>query len=246
MQYLGIIPARYASQRFPGKPLVSIKGVSMIRRVFGQALKTNVLRHVLVATDDERIYDHVKEFGDVVLTSSLHSSGTDRCFEAAQKMSDKWMISDEDVIVNIQGDEPFIKPDQIEQLCNCFGDPAVQIATLIKKIDDPELVKDPNIVKVVTDKQNQALYFSRSPIPYDRSSAVKNHEGQANYYKHIGMYAYRYGALRQITKFPPSDLELMESLEQLRWIENRFAIKTIVTTTESFSVDTPDDLNLFD
>jgi len=246
MQYLGIIPARYASQRFPGKPLIEIRGVSMIRRVFEQALKTDILRHVVVATDDERIYNHVKEFGDVVITSSEHPSGTDRCFEAARKMSKRWEISDTDVIVNIQGDEPFIQPQQIDHLCNCFHEPSTQIATLIKKIDDTEFVNDPNIVKVVTDQQKQALYFSRSPIPYNRNVTMQSGQQSVDYYKHIGMYAYRYGVLRDITQLPPSSLELAESLEQLRWIENGFAIKTIITATESLSIDTPEDLNYFD
>ncbi|MFP4289815.1 MAG: 3-deoxy-manno-octulosonate cytidylyltransferase [Bacteroidota bacterium] len=245
MQYFGIIPARYASQRFPGKPLVEIRGVSMIKRVFQQAMKTDVLRHILVATDDERIYDHVKEFGEVVLTSSAHPSGTDRCFEAARKMSEKWEISDTDVIVNIQGDEPFIQPQQIEQLCGCFHESSTQVATLIKKIDDPDLVNDPNTVKVVIDQQKQALYFSRSPIPYNRRTLITSGEKTVNYYKHIGMYAYRYGVLRDITQLPPSDLELAESLEQLRWIENGFVIKTNITAKESLSVDTPEDLNRF-
>ncbi|MFW5891905.1 MAG: 3-deoxy-manno-octulosonate cytidylyltransferase [Bacteroidota bacterium] len=245
MQYIGIIPARYASQRFPGKPLVKIKGVSMIKRVFDQAKKTNLLSHVLVATDDERIYDHVNEFGDVVLTSSRHPSGTDRCFEAARKISATWGISDTDVIVNIQGDEPYIQPHQIEQLCSCFHESSAQIATLIKKIDDPDSVKNPNIVKVVSDKQKQALYFSRSPIPYFRNTAVQPGKQIPTYYKHIGMYAYRYGVLRDITQLPPSDLECTESLEQLRWLENGFVIKINVTETESLSIDTPADLNHF-
>jgi 3-deoxy-manno-octulosonate cytidylyltransferase (CMP-KDO synthetase) len=242
MKYIGIIPARYASTRFPGKPLVEINGKSMIQRVYEQAVKCPVLDHVVVATDDERIFNHAKTFGQVVYTSENHPSGTDRCFEAAQTLQDELSIRDEDIIINIQGDEPFIQPRQIEELCSCFQNPETQIATLIKKIDSQQPVFDPNVVKVVTDKSGRALYFSRSPIPFFRGKEQEQWINEADYYRHIGMYAYKLMALEKITRLPVSSLERAESLEQLRWIENGFFVQTSITEFDSLAVDTPADL----
>lgn len=242
MQFTGIIPARYASTRFPGKPLVEIQGMSMIERVYRQALQASSLDKVLVATDDTRIFEHVQSFGNVVYTSPDHPSGTDRCFEAALLMQSQWGIAEDDVIVNIQGDEPFIHPAQIDMICKLFDNAATRIATLIKPITNPQDLWNENVVKVVRAANGNALYFSRSPIPFCRGTQKDNWLVHNTYFKHIGMYAYRMGVLKQITTLMPSQLEKTESLEQLRWLENGFAISTHVTELESLSVDTPEDL----
>jgi len=239
LRFVAIIPARYASTRFPGKPLVDIGGKTMIQRVYDQVSK--VLDDVYVATDDERIFDKVRSFGGkVIMTSDAHRSGTDRCYEAFTKL-DNWF----DVVINVQGDEPFIQPEQIEALRNCFADEETQIATLVKKIterDGVEVLFNPNSPKVVIDKQNNALYFSRSPIPYKRGSDEKNWIAEHDYYKHVGVYAYRSEVLSQIVQMPPSKLELAESLEQLRWLENGLKIKAGFTDVETVGIDTPEDL----
>lgn len=239
LRFVAIIPARYASTRFPGKPLVDIGGKTMIQRVYDQVSK--VLDDVYVATDDERIFDKVRSFGGkVIMTSDAHRSGTDRCYEAFTKLED-WF----DVVINVQGDEPFIQPEQIEALKNCFADDETQIATLVKKITDKdgvEVLFNPNTPKVVIDKQNNALYFSRSPIPYKRGSDEKNWMAEHDYYKHVGVYAYRSEVLSQIVQMPPSKLELAESLEQLRWLENGLKIKAGFTEVETVGIDTPEDL----
>ena len=242
MQFIGIIPARYASTRFPGKPLVEIQGMSMIERVYRQTMQASSLDKVLVATDDTRIFEHVKSFGNVVYTSPDHPSGTDRCFEAALHMQNQWGIAEDDVIVNIQGDEPFIHPAQIDMICKLFDNAATRIATLIKPITNPQDLWNENVVKVVRAANGNALYFSRSPIPFCRGTQKDNWLVNNTYFKHIGMYAYRMGVLKQITTLTPSQLEKTESLEQLRWLENGFAISTHVTELESLSVDTPEDL----
>jgi 3-deoxy-manno-octulosonate cytidylyltransferase (CMP-KDO synthetase) len=242
MQFIGIIPARYASTRFPGKPLVDIDGISMIRRVYEQAIKCNKLEKVVVATDDQRIFEHVKQFGHVVYTSEHHPSGTDRCFEAASLLSGEIYLGGNDVIVNIQGDEPYINPEQIDDICNCFERDDVQIATLVKKVRNTAELFDPNVVKVVTSGSGRALYFSRSPIPYARDANQEDWLGKGSFYRHIGMYAYRYKVLGMITKLPVSMLEKTESLEQLRWLENNISIHTMETNYDSIAVDTPDDL----
>ncbi len=242
MKFIGIIPARYASTRFPGKPLVEIQGKSMIQRVYEQALKCPHLHAVTVATDDMRIFDHVLQFGKVVLTSEKHLSGTDRCFEAAELLSDDFQINSQDVIINIQGDEPFIKPEQIEDLCKCFEDAQSQIATLVKKIDNSQMLFDPNVVKVVFDNSGKALYFSRSPIPYCRAAESTNWVNKLNYFRHLGMYGYRFNVLQLITKLGVSSLEKAESLEQLRWIQNGFSIQTRITHFDAMAIDTPADL----
>ena len=239
LRFVAIIPARYASTRFPGKPLVDIGGKTMIQRVYDQVSK--VLDDVYVATDDKRIFDKVRSFGGkVIMTSDAHRSGTDRCYEAFTKLED-WF----DVVINVQGDEPFIQPEQIEALKNCFADDETQIATLVKKITDKdgvEVLFNPNTPKVVIDKQNNALYFSRSPIPYKRGSDEKNWMAEHDYYKHVGVYAYRSEVLSQIVQMPPSKLELAESLEQLRWLENGLKIKAGFTEVETVGIDTPEDL----
>lgn len=239
MTYLGIIPARYASTRFPGKPLADISGKPMIQRVYEQVV--DILDEVIVATDDERIYDAVKGFkGKVIMTSPEHKSGTDRCYEAYTLLNKRF-----DIIINIQGDEPFIQPSQIELLKQCFEDNNTQIATLIKPFkasDDFDSLFNANTPKVVINKKQQAIYFSRSIIPYFRgryhSEWLKNHV----YYKHIGIYAYKSEVLKEITNLLPSSLEKAESLEQLRWIENGYIIKTGVTYEETIGIDTPEDL----
>jgi 3-deoxy-manno-octulosonate cytidylyltransferase (CMP-KDO synthetase) len=238
--FVAIIPARYASTRFPGKPLADISGKPMIQRVY-ERVKT-LTDNVLVATDDHRIEHAVRIFkGNVVMTSDQHRSGTDRCAEAL----DQWeeMTSEKfDVVINIQGDEPFIRSDQIEAVKACFSDEETQIATLIKTIDETGVIFDPNRPKVVIDLEGYALYFSRSPVPYIRDCQKEQWHVNHRIFQHIGLYAYRSQILRTITSMPQSPLELAESLEQLRWLENGFRIKTAVTRFESYGIDTPEDL----
>jgi len=237
MKILGIIPARYASTRFPGKPLVDIAGKSMIQRVYEQAKKCNQLTEVFVATDDTRIYDHVLGFGGAaVMTSADHQSGTDRCAEVAMQHPQY------SVIINIQGDEPFIDPEQISKLASCFNDADTQIATLVKKVLTQQELFNTNSPKVVINKLSEAVYFSRSPLPHIRGQETENWLNYFTYFKHIGIYGYRADILQQITKLPVSSLEKAESLEQLRWIENGYRIKVAETELETYAVDTPEDL----
>lgn len=241
MRILGIIPARYESSRFPGKPLAMIQGKSMIQRVYEQASKANSLQKVIVATDDKRIYDHVQSFGGkVVMTSSNHSSGTDRCNEVVEKLQKE--SENYQVLVNIQGDEPFINPVQIDQLTEVFKKETTEIATLIKPIMDKKVLDNPNVVKVVRQIDGKALFFSRFPIPYFRGLQGDELFQKANYYKHLGIYAYKSDILSRICALPKSKLEETESLEQLRWLENGFSIQTEITHLESMAVDTPEDL----
>ena len=239
MKFIGIIPARYASTRFPGKPLADMKGKYMIQRVYEQACK--VLDRVCVATDDERIFNAVQSFGgQVVMTSDRHRSGTDRCFEAYTNLG-----GGEDVVINIQGDEPFIKPEQIESLIACFDSPQTQIATLVRPFEATEgyeALANPNSPKVVMNERHEALYFSRSIIPYLRGVDPEQWLSQHVYYKHIGMYGYRADVLGEITRLPQSSLELAESLEQLRWLQNGYTVKVGITTQETIGIDTPADL----
>lgn len=239
MKFIGIIPARYASTRFPGKPLADMKGTYMIQRVYEQVRK--ILDNVCVATDDDRIFNAVKSFGgNVVMTSAEHRSGTDRCFEAYNRLG-----GNEDVIINIQGDEPFIKPEQIESLIACFDSPQTQIATLVRPFEATEgyeALANPNSPKVILNDKNEALYFSRSIIPYMRNISPEQWPDKYVYYKHIGMYGYRADILSQITRLPQSSLEIAESLEQLRWLQNGYTIKVGITTQETIGIDTPDDL----
>jgi len=240
MTFIGIIPARYASTRFPGKPLADINGKPMIQRVYEQV--KIALDHVVVATDDSRIEAAVKAFGgDVVMTSSEHQSGTDRIAEAIEKIESETKENYQ-VVINIQGDEPFIQPEQISALKDCFNSPSTQIATLIKAIENADEIFDINKVKVVVSKSLRALYFSRSPIPFVRGSEKEDWIKEQTFYKHIGMYAYRRDTLNEITKLPQSSLEIAESLEQLRWLENEYVIKTDITKHESIGIDTPEDL----
>jgi 3-deoxy-manno-octulosonate cytidylyltransferase (CMP-KDO synthetase) len=243
MNFVGIIPARYASTRFPGKPLAMIDGKSMIQRVYEQSCKANVLSEVWIATDDNRIENHIKSFGGkVMLTSPNHKSGTERCNEVIQRLQTDMSSRLFDVAINIQGDEPFIQPEQIEKVASCFLNPEVEIATLIKKISDKTELFNPNVVKVITANDKKALYFSRQPIPFLRGMSENDWLTHHTYFKHIGIYAYRTETLRKLTMLEPSPLEIAESLEQLRWLENAYHIYTKQTDFESFSVDTPDDL----
>ncbi|MBN1107718.1 MAG: 3-deoxy-manno-octulosonate cytidylyltransferase [Bacteroidales bacterium] len=240
MKFAAIIPARYASTRFPGKPLVMIGSKPMIRRVYEQA--SVVAEIVWVATDDQRIYDTVKNFGGkVVMTSPDHRSGTDRCAEALEIIT-RESGNSIDVILNIQGDEPFIQPAQIRLLMSCFRDDSVQIATLVRKVGEEEDISNPNQVKAILDKDANAIYFSRSPIPYFRGADIREWTRNHVYYKHLGLYAYTADALNTITTLGQSPLEIAESLEQNRWIENGLKIRTAITDHESLSIDTPDDL----
>ena len=229
---LAIIPARYASTRFPAKPLADIGGKSMIQWVYTQASQSSKISKVVVATDDRRIFDHARLFGaNVCMTSADHVSGTDRCFEALTKQNEKF-----DYVINIQGDEPFISPRQIDLLAGLL-DGKTQLATLAKKIEDEEGLNNPNVVKVVKNLDGEAMYFSRSVIPYLRNVDSKN-----TFFKHIGTYAYRCDVLEKITRLPQSSLEKAESLEQLRWLENGYRIKVAETDEETIGVDTPEDL----
>jgi 3-deoxy-manno-octulosonate cytidylyltransferase (CMP-KDO synthetase) len=239
VRILGIIPARYASSRLPGKPLEDIAGKSMVQRVVERAKRAGSLADVLVATDDQRIMDHVQAFGGkAVLTSASHASGTDRCLESLERSG----IADIGGVVNIQGDEPFIAPAQIDEVCGCLAQPDVAIATLAQVVADDRDLEDPGEVLITTDHRMNALYFSRAAIPFLRNPANGPRHAQFRYLKHVGLYAYSVEALRRIVALPPSPLELAESLEQLRWLENGFSVRVGITTHPSFCVDTPADL----
>ena len=241
MKILGVIPARYDSSRFPGKPLVVIDGKTMIRRVYEQASRCAALDKVVVATDHEAIGNHVALFGgNVMMTGKHHRSGTERCSEVVDKLAGEGEIYD--CVLNIQGDEPFIEPAQIECLAACFSDPGTVLATLIKKVTDAGDLTNPNVVKVVVDKRGTALLFSRSAIPYIRGAESKDWLTATTFYKHIGLYGYRSSVLGELVALTPSPLEIAESLEQLRWLENGFQIQTYVTEYESVAIDTPADL----
>jgi 3-deoxy-manno-octulosonate cytidylyltransferase (CMP-KDO synthetase) len=240
LQFAGIIPARYASSRFPGKPLVMIGNKPMIQRVYEQARKA--LETVWVATDDKRIFDAVKDFGgNVVMTSPNHLSGTDRCAEAVTAIN-RDTETKIDIVINIQGDEPFIRPEQINLLVRCFDDESVEIATLVRKVEPGEDVFNPNQPKVIINYYGDAIYFSRAAIPFIRDAEKNDWSRQHVFYKHPGLYAYRCETLKKITLLARSPLEISESLEQNRWIENGYRIRTAVTTWESIGIDTPDDL----
>ncbi len=235
---LGIIPARYASTRFPAKPLIDIYGKTMIQRVYEQTKKSSLLTQLVVATDDQRIYEEVKSFGgEVLMTSEKHKNGTERCAEVL-----KILNKDFDIIINIQGDEPFFESDSIRLITACFNEKNTEIATLIKKIENIEDLENHSVVKAVISKNNKALYFSRLTIPYYRKDLTENRIQKHTYYKHIGIYAYRPKVLKEIVKLKETALEKAESLEQLRWLENAYNITTNITTHDSNSVDTPEDL----
>jgi 3-deoxy-manno-octulosonate cytidylyltransferase (CMP-KDO synthetase) len=242
MKIIGIIPARFGSTRFPGKPLADINGMTMIQRVYLQAKKSSALSKVIIATDDERIFNHVKnDFGgEAMMTSPQHQSGTDRCAEIIRQLTDSensW-----DAVINIQGDEPYIHPEQIDLLCSLLEKPETQIATLIKKITSPDELFNHNNVKVIMNMRNEAVYFSRSPIPYNRNFPEQEWLKYSTYYKHIGIYGYRTEVLKKISALEKTNLEITESLEQLRWIENGLTIHAEITTQESIAIDTPEDV----
>tara|TARA_B110000091_G_C13790305_1_gene465320 strand:- start:632 stop:1366 length:735 start_codon:yes stop_codon:yes gene_type:complete len=238
MKALGIIPSRYASTRFPGKPLIDIDGKTMIQRVYEQAKKANSLSEVFVATDNHKIFEHVTSFGgNVVMTSDSHESGTDRCAEVLEKIN-----GDFDVVINIQGDEPFINPEQINQLSACFKDDKTDIATLIKKIDSEGELFNPNRPKVAVDENSFATMFSRNAIPELINIEKTEWLSTQDFFKHIGIYGYRSTVLKKISQLPPSPLEIKERLEQLRWIENDYKIKVAITSFEAIAIDTPEDL----
>lgn len=238
MKILGVIPARFASTRFPGKPLADIGGRSMIERVYRQASLCASLEKVLVATDDLQIAQHVEAFGgNVVMTSPDHVSGTDRCAEALQKEGGSW-----DAVINIQGDEPFIQPEQIELVCSCFLIPETKLATLVKEVRNTDELFNPNTPKVVVSKSGEALMFSRQTIPFVKGVPEKDWLQAHTFYKHIGIYGYRSDVLPQLTLLPQGKQELAESLEQLRWLEHGYRIMTRVTDQETMAVDTPEDL----
>ena len=236
MKFMAIIPARYASTRFPGKPLAVLGGKTVIQRVYEQV--SSVLSEVYVATDDQRIYDCVEGFGGkAVMTREDHKSGTDRIEEAVEKIG-----TDADVIINVQGDEPFIQPSQVDTLMHLFDAPETQIGTLGKLFESMEAVENPNSPKIVTDNRGFALYFSRSVIPYIRGIERNDWFGQYPFLKHLGIYAYRREVLAEVTRLPQSSLEKAESLEQLRWLQNGYRIRVGRTDVETIGIDTPEDL----
>lgn len=233
MKILGVIPSRYESSRFPGKPLIDLNGKTMIQRVYKQAQKSKLLSKIVVATDHEEIHEHVNTFGNCVFTSKDHQSGTDRCEEVLSHFPDF------DIIINIQGDEPLIHPKQIDQLCKLMSKKEVAIGTLIKKFEKLEDIINPNRIKVTIDSQGKALYFSRSPIPY-----YPNPENVLNFWRHIGLYGYQSETLKRITALKMSWLEQTEKLEQLRWLENGHSIFTAETKYETPNIDTPEDVDV--
>lgn len=239
MKTIGIIPARYASTRFPGKPLAFIGGISMIQRVWQQASLARSLDRVVVATDDERIAKHVRDFGaEALMTDPEHSSGTDRCAEVLQQLAtDNYAL-----VVNIQGDEPFIDPGQIDLLCSLFERAGTDIATLVRKLQDAAALEDPNIVKALFANDGRALYFTRHPAPFIRGVERADWIEKGAHFQHIGIYAYRADALARISGLAPGRYEQLESLEQLRWLEAGLSIRVAETSTQSMGIDTPDDL----
>lgn len=241
---IGIIPARYGSTRFPGKPLADIGGKSMIQRVLEQAKQATSLSKVVVATDDERIADAVRQLGEeAVMTRMDHPSGTDRCYEAYSRLLTDGLISgsSSDYILNIQGDEPFIDPAQIDELAAIL-DGTVELATQMASVDSAQMLHDPKEAKIVINDQNEALYFSRSAIPYLWGVDPDQWHTRHTYHRHVGLYAYRADVLENITQLPPSPLERVESLEQLRWIEAGYRIKLVATNYQTPSVDSPADI----
>jgi 3-deoxy-manno-octulosonate cytidylyltransferase (CMP-KDO synthetase) len=241
MKILGIIPSRYGSSRFPGKPLVVINGKSMIRRVYEQSLKCPALTTVVVATDHEAIRNHVLSFGGkVVMTGTHHLTGTERCMEVVEKLEIEGDTYD--FVVNIQGDEPYIAPEQISQVVECLKNTQFPLATLIKKITNAMELEDPNVVKVVTGASGQALYFSRSAIPFRRGLEKQAWLMDTSFFKHIGIYGYQTEVLRKIVGLPAFRLELAESLEQLRWLGHGYQIQTQETDYENIAIDTPADI----
>jgi 3-deoxy-manno-octulosonate cytidylyltransferase (CMP-KDO synthetase) len=239
LRILGVIPARFASSRFPGKPLADIAGKSMIHRVYRQAKKASLLNSVVIATDDERIFSHVAAFGgDVVMTSQRHFTGTDRCAEVIRMKA----FSSNDIVINIQGDEPLIDPDQINLLADMFINASPEIATLVRPLDNAEDLQNPGIVKVAIGKNHQAHYFSRSPIPFVRAHPTESWIQHHQFFQHIGIYGYTRDALLKISRLDASPNEKAESLEQLRWLDYGIPVFTRLSNHQSYSIDTPDDL----
>jgi 3-deoxy-manno-octulosonate cytidylyltransferase (CMP-KDO synthetase) len=236
MSILGVIPARFASTRFPAKALADINGKSMVQRVYERVAKASSISKVVVATDHQVIFDHVRSFGgEVIMTSEHHQSGTDRCAEVSRSLPQF------DYIINIQGDEPFIDPEQITTIAELL-DGKTELATLAIPIKQTDILFSPNSVKVIFDKEGKAIYFSRNPIPFMRNFERNEWILRGSFFKHIGMYGYRSDILKSITSLPQSSLEISESLEQLRWIENGFQIKVSITDIDSLGIDTPEDL----
>lgn len=242
MNVLGIIPARYGSTRLPGKPLIKVKGKTIIQRVYERALNSEVLYKVIVATDDVRIYNHVRRFGgSAIMTKQVHRSGTMRCGEVIES------IEEADIIINIQGDEPLINPGEISRLGRfLLEDPDRQIATLVKKIDRQEDIEDPSIAKVVMDLFHRVLYFSRSPIPHVRNYPIEQWLEHGVYYKHIGLYGYTRKTLQNLSKLDSSDIEDAEVLEQLNWLYHGYIVHALETEVESIGIDTPEDVSLLE
>ena len=239
MKCIAIIPARYASTRFPGKPLVEINGKPMVQHVYERAMSSELFKRVIVATDDERIQSTVLDFGgEAVMTNSGHQSGTDRCGEAIYGVNESF-----DVVVNIQGDEPFIHASQLTELVNLFKTTPAQIGTLKKSISNVDDVFNPNVVKVVSGSDKRALYFSRNPIPFVRDAEKETWLNKHTFFKHLGLYGYRFEILKELVQLKPSALELSENLEQLRWLENGYQIFIAETHHESIGIDTPEDLS---
>lgn len=233
-----IIPARYGSSRFPGKPLVAIQGKTMLQRVYEQTSQSKLVNKVVVATDDKRIFDHVVSFGgNVVMTATDHPSGTDRCWDALQQLEERY-----EYVINVQGDEPFIEPAQIDELAAVLQDGTTELATQMIAVDSHEILFDKGEVKIVLNTKNEALFFSRMVIPFIKGVEEKDWHTQHNYFRHVGMYAYRADILKEITKMPVSSLEKAESLEQLRWLENGYKIKCVLTTFDSHCIDSPEDI----
>ncbi len=237
MKTLIVIPSRFGSSRFEGKPLVEIGGISLVKRTYLQALKTNLDATVVVATEDQRIFDHVSEFGQCVMTSKEHQSGTDRCFEVIEKMNQPF-----EYLINLQGDEPFILPEQIELIQQGLSKHEAEIVTLKKRMTKTEDILNPNMVKLVSDINNNALYFSRHPIPYFRGKTSNEWVEYHTYFRHIGIYGFKTSIISKLKDLKVSKLELCESLEQLRWLENGFKINVLETHFISPAIDTPEDL----
>lgn len=248
MKFIAIIPARYASTRLPGKPLASLAGKPVIQHVYQHVAQCTALTDVIVATDDERILDAVQGFGgNAMMTRADHKCGTDRCLEAMNSWLKQHPETDAEdlVVVNIQGDEPFVHPEQVSDLCCCFENQQTDIATLARPYspsDSWEDLQNPNTPKVVFDKHNRAILFSRSIIPYLRNVPQEQWLTHHTYYRHVGMYAYRATILQTIATLAPTPLELAESLEQLRWLENGYTIRVAVTHHATIGIDTPEDL----
>ena len=242
MKILGIIPARYASTRFPAKLIQEVNGKSILQYVYEQCLKSSYLSKVLIATDNELIFEKAKDFGaEVVITSTKHLSGTDRCAEALGIYGGAKKF---DFAINIQGDEPLISPNTIDELCGILNS-RTEIASVYKKISQIDDVLNPNIVKVVIGENNQALYFSRSPIPFVRDEEIDNWLVKHSFFKHLGLYCFRTDILEKIVKIPVSKLETIEKLEQLRWLANGYKISMLETSNESIGIDTQEDFDRF-